>query len=42
MGALRTEITLDWNRQHGALKRVLHLDTAGDPKAALVPVSMQR
>jgi len=42
MSALRTELTRDWNRQHGALRRVLHLDAGGDATSSLVPVSMQR
>ena len=42
MSALRTELTLDWNRQHETLRRMLHLDTSDDARGALVPVSMQR
>jgi glycosyltransferase involved in cell wall biosynthesis len=42
MSALRTKLTLDWNRQHETLRRVLHLDTSDDAGGALVAVSMQR
>jgi glycosyltransferase involved in cell wall biosynthesis len=42
MSVLRAEIARDWDRQHLALRRVLHLDDGADATSTLVPVSMQR
>ena len=42
MSELRAQLARDWDRQHAALKRVLHLDDAADATSTLVPVSMQQ
>ena len=42
MSVLRAELARDWNRQHAALRRVLHLDDEADATSRLVPVSMQQ